>query len=166
MELMMVVAIIGILALITAPNLVTGLPTYRIKAAVRDCTSQLRNARHLAIKEKRDVTVRFDDGRNLLVVDGKRFPLYRSFPDEYGSGVRFGTGSATEGVDGNSIPADGIDINDDNFVFTSRGVAEFNAGAVNGALYFTNNRDDSYAIAINAAGAVALLRWKDTEWKR
>jgi len=165
-ELMMVVAIIGILAMITAPSFVTGLPTYRIRAAVRDCTSQLRNARHLAIKEKRDVNVVFSPAKGYLEVDGRNFPAYSSFTATYGSGVAFGRGSATSGVGGDSIPADGIDINDDSFAFTSRGLAEFSAGAVNGAVYFTNTRGDSYAVAINAAGAVSLLRWRGSTWVR
>lgn len=165
-ELMMVVAIIGILALITAPNIVTGLPTYRIKAAVRDCTSQLRNARHLAIKEKRNVTVTFDGDKNFYMVGANRFPYYGSLDEEYGSGVSFGRGSATSGVGGDSIPVDGIDINNDSFAFTPRGLAAFEAGAVTGAVYLTNNRGDSYAVAVNAAGAVSLLRWRGDEWRR
>jgi prepilin-type N-terminal cleavage/methylation domain-containing protein len=165
-ELMMVVAIIAIMALITAPNLVTGLPSYRIKAAVRDCTSQLRNARHLAIKDKRNVTVTFDANSHMFEVDGRRFPVSGSFTKEYGSGVGFGEGSAANAIGGGSIPSDGVDFNGNEFSFTARGLAEFGAGAANGAVYFTNNRGDSYAVAVSAAGAVALLRWRDNEWKR
>jgi prepilin-type N-terminal cleavage/methylation domain-containing protein len=164
-EMMVVAAIIAIMALITAPSLVTGLPTYRIKAAVRDCTSQLRNARQLAIKDKRNVTVTFDADNQFFEVDGLRFPHSGSFNRQYGSGVALGTGSATSGVDGGGMPDDGISLNEDSFIFTSRGLADFGPGTAAGAVYFTNNRDDSYAVAINAAGAVALLRWRGSEWK-
>ena len=103
-ELMIVIAVISIMAMVTAPNLVNGLPTYRIKAAVRDCTSQLRYARSLAIKDKRDVTVSFDSDKGFCVIDGRRFPLGGSFQDRYGSGVGFGRGTATAGVNGAVYP--------------------------------------------------------------
>jgi len=165
-ELMVVVAIIAIMALITAPSLVSGLPTYRIKAAARDCTSQLRNARHIAIREKRNVTVTFDADSQFLEVDGRRFPVSGSFEKQYGSGVGLGSGSASAGVDGGSLPDDGIELNEGSLIFTARGLADFGAGTAAGAVYFTNNRGDAYAVAINAAGAVALLRWRGSGWTR
>jgi prepilin-type N-terminal cleavage/methylation domain-containing protein len=166
-ELMVVIAILAIMAMVTAPSLVTGLPTYRIKAAVRDCTSQLRNARQLAIKDKRNINIVFDADSQFFEFDGRRFPVSGSFEKQYGSGVGFGPGSATEGVDGGSIPSDGIALNnDDGFVFTARGLADFGAGNAAGAIYFTNNRGDAYAVAVNAAGAVALLRWRGSGWTR
>jgi len=165
-ELMFVVAIIGILAAITAPNLVSGLPTYRIKAAVRDCTSQLRYARSLAIKDKRDVAVSFDPDRGCYRIDGRRFPFTGSLADKYGSGVGFGKGEATTGVNDESIPSDGISLNGSSLTFTPRGLADFGAGTANGAIYFSNNRGDAYAVRMNAAGAVTLLRWRVNEWKQ
>lgn len=165
-ELMVVIAIIAIMALITAPSLVSGLPSYRIKAAVRDCTSQLRNARQLAIKDKRNVTVTFDADSQFFEVDGRRFPGKGSLDNQYGSGVGFGSGSATAGVNGGSMPDDGIELNDGSFTFTPRGLADFGAGTAAGAVYFTNNRGDAYAVAVNAAGAVALLRWRGSGWTR
>lgn len=165
-ELMIVIAVIGIMAVITAPNLVRGLPTYRIKAAVRDCTSQLRNARSLAIKDKRDVTVSFDSGKGVYVIDGRKFPFTGSLSDKYGSGVGFGRGTAITGVNGENIPSDGISLNNSRLTFTPRGMADFGVGTTNGAVYFSNNRGDAYAVTMNVAGAVALLRWRDTEWKQ
>jgi prepilin-type N-terminal cleavage/methylation domain-containing protein len=165
-ELMIVVAIIGIMALVTAPNLVSGLPTYRIKSAARDCTSQLRGARSRAIKDKRDVSVSFNTDKNFFVVDGRKLPVDGSLSSRYGSGVAFGSGSATTGVDGESIPSDAISFNGNQFTFTSRGLADFGAGDMNGAIYFTNNRGDAYAVTVNAAGAVALRRWRGSAWGR
>ena len=164
-ELMIVVAIIGIMALITAPNLITGLPTYRIKSATRDCTSKLRAARSQAIKNKRNVTISFTDD-NTMIIGDREFPRLGSFTDEYGSGVSFGRGEATTGIDGESMPSDGVGFNSNSFTFTTRGLADFGAGTMNGAVYFTNNRGDSYAVAVNAAGAVSLLRWRGSEWSR
>jgi type IV fimbrial biogenesis protein FimT len=164
-ELMIVVAIIGIMALITAPNLVTGLPTYRIKSATRDCTSKLRGARSQAIKEKRNVIISFTDDNTIMIGDNE-FPPSGSFQEEYGSGVSFGSGEATTGIDGESMPSDAISFNENSLTFTTRGLADFGAGTMNGAVYFTNNRGDSYAVTVNAAGAVSLLRWRDSGWSR
>ena len=165
-ELMIVVAIIGIMALVTAPNLVSGLPTYRIKSAVRDCTSSLRGARSTAIKDKRDVAVSFNTDKNFFIIDGRKLPVDGSLERRYGSGVAFGSGSATTGVDGESIPSDAISFNDNSITFTSRGLADFGAGNMNGAAYFTNNRGDAYAVTVNAAGAVAIRRWRGSAWGR
>ncbi len=165
-ELMIVAAIIGIMALITAPNLVSGLPTYRIKSAVRDCTSQLRNARSRAIKNKQNVTVLFDADKQRFEIDDLTFPSSGTLADQYGSGVAFGNGEATTDVNGGSLPNDGISFNQNTFEFTSRGMADFGAGNINGAVYFTNNRGDAYAVTVNVAGAVALRRWRGTGWER
>ena len=165
-ELMIVVAIIGIMALVTAPNLVNGLPTYRIKSAVRDCTSSLRGARSTAIKDKRDVAVSFNTDKNFFIIDGRKLPVDGSLERRYGSGVAFGSGSATTGVNGESIPSDAISFNDNSITFTSRGLADFGAGNMNGAAYFTNNRGDAYAVTVNAAGAVAIRRWRGSAWGR
>jgi len=165
-ELMIVIAIIGIMALIIAPNIATGLPTYRIKAATSDCLVQLRNARHRAIKEKRDVEVFFDTDKNALQIDDRRLPVKGSFDTQYGSGVGFGSGDATEGLNGTTIPGDGIDFNDDSFTFTARGLADFGAGTANNAVYFTNNQGASYAIRVNAAGALVLFRWRGRGWSQ
>jgi prepilin-type N-terminal cleavage/methylation domain-containing protein len=165
-ELMIVAAIIGIMALVAAPNLVNGLPTYRIKSAVRDCTSQLRSARSRAIKEKSNVTVSFDADKHIMTIDGRKFPLNKSFTQKYGSGVAFGIGEATKGVDGETLPNDGVGFSENDFTFTSRGLADFGAGDMNGAAYFTNNRGDAYAVTVNAAGAVAIRRWRGSAWGR
>jgi prepilin-type N-terminal cleavage/methylation domain-containing protein len=165
-ELMIVVAIIGIMALMAGPNLVTGLPTYRIKSATRDCTSQLRGARSQAIKSKSNVTVSFDADKHIITIGGRNFPPDESFAKKYGSGVSFGRGEATTGIDGETLPSDGISFNENSLTFTSRGLTDFGAGTMNGAVYFTNNRGDSYAVTVNAAGAVSLMRWRGDGWKR
>jgi len=165
-ELMIVVAVIGIMATIIAPNLVSGLPTYRIKAAVRDSISQFRKARSTAIKEKRNVFISFDAEEQIFLVDGRKFPSGGSFTKEYGSGVIIGKGQADTAVDGGSIPSDGIGFSGKSFAFTSRGMADSGAGNMTGAIYFTNNKEQTYAVTVNAAGAVSMMRWRGDAWTR
>ena len=52
-ELMVVIAIIGIMGLIAVPTLVTALPGYRLKSSAKELCSNLRKARSLAVKQNR-----------------------------------------------------------------------------------------------------------------
>ena len=108
-ELMVVIAILAIMALIVAPNIATGLPTYRIKAATSDCIAQLRNARHRAIKEKRDVEVFFNADRMALEIENRRLPVKGSFTEQYGSGVGFG----------NFVRPKGIAVGEEGFIYVT-----------------------------------------------
>lgn len=60
-ELMVAVAIIGIMAAVAAPGFIAWLPNYRLKSAARDVYSALQNARLLAVKENTTVRVVFVD---------------------------------------------------------------------------------------------------------
>jgi prepilin-type N-terminal cleavage/methylation domain-containing protein len=70
MEVMMVIAIIGVLCAIATPNLVKWLPRHRVGSAARDVMSALEFARLNAIKANGAVTLTFDfTGDRLTVVD-------------------------------------------------------------------------------------------------
>jgi len=70
-ELMVVIAIIGIIAATSPLHLVSGLLKYRLKRASRDITSHLRKARSTAIRTISSVTVQFDTNNNGHRIDGK-----------------------------------------------------------------------------------------------
>jgi prepilin-type N-terminal cleavage/methylation domain-containing protein len=149
-ELCVVIAIFGIIALIAAPNLVTGLPKYRIKRAARDMTSKIRAARSEAIKTSSNITIEFDTARNQYSINGNWYPE-SSLSDYYGSSVSFGVGESgetdectfTDNADGNG-----------NVTFNSRGISN-NAGEI----YLTNNQNAAYRIRINTAGNIQLQQW-------
>ena len=70
MEVMVTIAIIGILCGIATPNFVKWLPRHRVGSAARDVMSALEFARLNAIKANGDVTLTFDfTGDRLTVVD-------------------------------------------------------------------------------------------------
>ena len=93
-ELMVVIAIIGILSAIAVPNLVAAIEAYGLTAATRDFSSLLRKARSKAIKEKRTVVIEFKlintgekfdgqyifdaEGRNRKIIPGQRI----RFPEQ------------------------------------------------------------------------------------
>ena len=147
-ELCVVIAIIGIIALIAAPNLVTGLPKYRIKRAARDITSQIRAARSEAIKTSSNITIEFDTDRNQYRIGGDWYPG-SSLSNYYGSGVSFGVGNSGETDACVFLPDD-----NDRITFNSRGISN-NAGEI----YLTNTQNDAYRIQINTAGNIRLQHW-------
>jgi prepilin-type N-terminal cleavage/methylation domain-containing protein len=150
LELMVVIAIIGIIGLIAAPNLVTGLPKYRIKRAARDITSKIRAARSEAIKTSSNVTIEFDIGNDKYRIGDQWYPN-GSLSDHYGSGVRFGVGNSGES-DECTFP-DNADGNC-NVTFNSRGMS--NATGSDPAIYLTNTEGAAYRIVIYTAGSIQL----------
>jgi prepilin-type N-terminal cleavage/methylation domain-containing protein len=149
-ELCVVIAIIGIIALIAAPNLVTGLPKYRIKRAARDITSKIRAARSEAIKTSSNITIEFDTARNQYNIDGEWYPG-SSLSNYYGSGVSFGVGNSGE-TDECTFPDN--DDSNGTVTFNSRGISN-NAGEI----YLTNTQNAAYRIRINTAGNIQLQQW-------
>ena len=165
-ELMIVIAIIGIIGMITAPNMVTGLPKYRVKNAAKAIASKLRKARSIAVKKHRDVPLVFDTANNRYSVDGVWFPgQNQSLSDYYGSGVCFGGGKATKAatVSEGSIPADAVSFSGNSVTFNSRGISK---GLGVGYVYLTNNRGDAYAVGVrNSAGAIVVRHWTGGDWE-
>ncbi len=164
-ELMVVIAIIVILGAISAPNIVTGLPKYRVKNAARDLTSKMRHARSVAVKEQRDITLVFDTATNRYSIDGTWFPVehngnIRSLSERYGSGVAFGFGNATDNVPGTGT-GDPVSFTGDKVAFNSRGLSN-----KLGYVYLTNNQGDAYAVGIrNLSGSIVLRHWGGSSWE-
>jgi prepilin-type N-terminal cleavage/methylation domain-containing protein len=66
-ELMTVVAVIGIMAAMAVPSFLTYMPKLRVKAAARDVVSQLRLARSKAVAERRPFGVAFNVGNGSVI---------------------------------------------------------------------------------------------------
>ncbi len=162
-EQMVVVAVIGIIAAVSVPNLVTGLPKYRVRSAAVDLISKMRVSRFKAIKEKRTVRMLFYDDAGIYSVDGEAYPRSGSFAEHYGSGVGYGFGSATKSAagGGGSLPSRPITFwgNPKYLAFNSRGLS--NPGSV----YLCNNKGDAYCIVVNSAGRLRLRHWTGGGWE-
>ena len=153
-ELCVVIAIIGIIALIAAPNLVTGLPKYRIKRAARDITSNIRAARSEAIKRSRDITIIFNTTTNRYQIGEEWYPD-GTLSDHYGSGVSFGVGDSATAHNGKcSFNEDG----ECKGTFNSRGMLS-SACIVECEIQLTNTQNAAYRIRINTAGNIQLQQW-------
>jgi type IV fimbrial biogenesis protein FimT len=167
-EVLVVIVIMGILAGIAIPGFTRWLPNYRLKGAARDLYSNLQLAKAGAIKERAQWAVVFNSGTSYQVVSGGTDRVYGTGGDDvvqktvslptYGSGVAFGTGSASTAVEGGSITAVPLDP----VIFNSRGFSTNNASLF---AYMTNNENTSYAVGTWASGAVVLRKWNGSAWE-
>ncbi|HEY0142152.1 MAG TPA: prepilin-type N-terminal cleavage/methylation domain-containing protein [Thermoanaerobaculia bacterium] len=110
-ELLTVVAIIGILSLVTVPNFISLYQSSRVKGVARTFTSDVRNVRQLAIAGNQRTRVAFD-------ATGKTFTTFREvrdFTTNTTSWVAIKTGSLGEVVNfNNTVFIDRADATGDN----------------------------------------------------
>jgi len=154
-ELMIVIAIMGIISAISAPNIVKGLPKYRLKRAARDITSNIRGARSTAIKKSSAVTIQFDLDKHRYSINGKWYPnaditTNNALSEYYGSGLSFGVGNSEDSNDGP------CSFTDNRFSFNNRGIKR--GDARDDHIYITNNEGAAYRTRINAAGTILLQK--------
>ncbi len=74
MEVMIVIAIIGITSAIAIPNYISWLPKHRMNGATRDIYSAMQYARMRAVKEKTTVEINFSagtEGYTVFIDDGR-----------------------------------------------------------------------------------------------
>jgi len=153
-ELMVVVAVIGIMGMIAVPTLVTALPGYRLKSSAKDLCSSMRKARSLAVKQNRSVSIEFNAATKTYSIDG-------GTPAELPDGISFGHGNATKPAgSAASLPSDGISFVDDNVTFTTQG---FSGGS--GYVYLQNVKGQAYAIRATTSGSIMMSQWAGNDWK-
>lgn len=163
-ELVVVIALIGILAAIAVPTILTMTPNIRLKSAARDLYSNLQRARMEALKNNTSIQVRFVD---TAVVDTLYFDLnadgindlneYTFNLTNYGSGVGYGAGTADQNWNGDPISSP---ITASPITFSNRGTAN------QGTVYIQNqNQDICYAVTVNLTGSIRLRRFFSPGWE-
>ncbi len=176
MELLTVVAIIGVLAGMAIASGIEWLPRHRLKSATNDLFSNMQRARMAAIKERSEWAIVFDT----TVSPGRFFVCSDDGVDNiwdggaalggddvvdrtvnlvnYNSGVDFGHGSATapKGTGfGNDVTFAG-----DTVVFNSTGLINPPSGYV----YLENKDGDTYCIGGLTSGVINTFRWQSGGW--
>jgi prepilin-type N-terminal cleavage/methylation domain-containing protein len=169
-ELMVAVAIIGILAAIAVPSYFQGLPRKRLRDAARDLMGQMQLARLNAVSTNRQWAVQFDTANNrYCLVDGGVNNTINSAAcvpagddivsppamlASYGGQVRYGFGNAA-GTWANPpvAPAQVAAI-----TFTNRG---FKTGAATESVYLTTNAGAGndvycYSLSVSPGGGIKL----------
>jgi prepilin-type N-terminal cleavage/methylation domain-containing protein len=172
MELMTTTAILSVLMTFAVPAFVQWLPGYRLKGAARDLYSEFAAAKMTAVNQKGECAVAFSankqryqiwSGGNNRVYDnggGDDVLLKTIDLTGYGSGVRYGKGSAASPI--GATFGDGITFSSNRVVFDSGGMVKSLTG---GYVYLQNNRNACYAVGALGSGVIVLKRWMGTDWQ-
>lgn len=171
-ELMIAVAIIGILAAIAVPSYFQGLPRKRLREAARDLMSQMQMARLNAISENRSWRIVIlgtgtaadatDDGYQLwnggadndLATAGDNVLVQTTMLSNYGGQVRYGFGNAA----GTWSNPPGALAQAASITFANRGIK---TGAATESVYLTTNAGAGndvycYSLSVSPGGGVKL----------
>jgi prepilin-type N-terminal cleavage/methylation domain-containing protein len=173
-ELMVVVGIMGILGSIAVFNVYDMLVSYGLKSAAHDISSNLRMARALAIRQKRQVVIKFEPsndgsnmkGRYILDAGSKNAKLIPDTEEgflcnRYGGGVHFGFGAAkkTAAKSGGKLPSTPVTFQGNRVVFNSMGMCTA------GYVYLANSRGSAYAVGMLSTGPVHFKQWNGSSWE-
>jgi type IV fimbrial biogenesis protein FimT len=162
-ELMVVIALIGILSAIVLPGLLGNMPEKRLKSAARNLYGDLQKARLLAVKENNSVTVTFNTGAGQYSYTNGGAAVTESLAD-YGA-VRYGCSIApgntwreADGEPNNGIPAAGVT---GEITFSNLGVANPED------IYLQSDNDQTvcYAVSVSMLGAVKIYRYNGSAWQ-
>ena len=150
-ELLIVIAIMGIIAAVTIPGYLAFIPNYRLRAAAEELQGDIQFAKIRAIKLGVVVSIRVNTATD----------TYTMFVDN-GAGANTGNG-ALDGDEGAPIKTatmpSGIDITGVTFTnnavqFNSRGLPfNWNDGEVS----IRNERGRTTAVSVDEAGSVDIL---------
>jgi len=160
-ELMVVIAILGIMAVMVIPNFAGMQQRARMRAGAQEIAQDFRQIRERALATSQQyVVVRAVSGRAYEVTNpAGQVTAY--LLGQSGGGLYFGTsglpatGPAEAGA--NPIPADGWGFANGVLYFQARGAA------TQGVAYVTNGRDD-YAVGVNRLGKVRVYQYSGGQW--
>lgn len=160
-ELMLVIAIMGILAGFAIPGFIRWLPDYRLRQAARDLYSNLQLAKTTAIRSGTHCTITFNQ-----VVDGETFD-YVVFQDT-DNDLELDTAEEpliikrVKWSDYESVSANGNNLpqNDDGLpaiAFRSNGIPTNNNGGFGaGTVSLKNTKEKESDVVVSAAGNVRI----------
>jgi prepilin-type N-terminal cleavage/methylation domain-containing protein len=172
LELLTVVAIIGVMALVTIPAFVSMRNSSRMKSAMRSFTTDLRSARQLAIARGLQVKVSFDTGAGVRQYDYfQGNSAYSTVPDASWTAIT-GAGSSKPSKqldtivyfpdDSASTPQTFTDTNGTadgtlDVIFFPDGRAQIPANATSGTITIKTDMKipkSQYAVQISPSGRV------------
>lgn len=180
-ELLTVLAILGLAATASLPQIVSAMADVRLRSAASELVSTLRLARSEAIARSANVAVRFEPKPN----GNATFTLFRDGDDDgvlnadiaagvdlpvgpprrlaaLGQGARFGFPRGNPPADPGD-PRRPLDRLDDPIRFNNSNLASFDplGGSTPGSLYLTDGVDRLVAVrVVGRTGRVRVLTWK------
>ena len=163
MELMVVIAIAGILASITIPGIISWIPKYRLDNGAREIYSVIQSAKLRAVRDNTDVIILFDpDG------DGVFNDTYLAFIDNGAGSADADSNGVLDNAGNNTCDAgetilksgklpSGVTITSAGFGVVTR--AEFNSRGLPvliGTVTVTNSQNQSRSVVVNITGSVSI----------
>jgi len=158
MEMMVVVAIIGILVAVAIPSFSVWLPNYKLKGAVQDLYSNMQNAKMEAIRANGFYEISFNTAGDTYTMTSPSGPAPPVTLSEYGYGVRYGKPGG----------GDAVTYDDDKIFFTSRGMivmGDPQTAFGTGEVYLTNDKNTYYRVRTVGTGVQYLEKWDGSTWK-
>jgi type IV fimbrial biogenesis protein FimT len=158
-EVIVVVAIIGILAAVATPMITASLPRYRLRAEARELMINFKKAKIEAVKRNRNVVIELTSGASpqggsyLIYVDTNANNNYDPPNDIplFNQSMRANVWLVDDPVNGEGITFD-ITLNDNKTGFNPRGLP-LSIGAV---FLRTDSRPQPYRLSLSSAGSVRL----------
>ena len=160
-ELMVVIAILGIMALMVIPNFASMQQQARMRAGAQEIAQDFRQIRERALATSQQYMVmRAVSGRAYEVTDPTGYVTEYKLGHS-GGNLYFGTSGVPAAgppeAGANPIPADGWGFTDGVLYFRARGAA------TQGVAYLTNGKDD-YAVGVNRLGKVRVYQYSGGQW--
>lgn len=160
-EILVTVAIAGIIAAITLPGF-TGLgPRMRLKSAARNIVTDMQLAKAQALRDRTSYTIQFNTGSDEYTVSSGGVTHKTVSISDY-SGISLGTdqGAADVLINPEST-ADGVSFAGNTLTFNSNGTCD------TGTVYLKNIDGDTFAIGcISAAGGIKTLHhYAGDDWE-
>ncbi|MCI5160553.1 MAG: type II secretion system protein GspH [Candidatus Electrothrix sp. AX5] len=171
-EILVVIAIIGVLSAIVVPSFISGMPTRRLKSAARDLYGAMQQARLLAVKNNQNCTLRF--GATSYYIDEDDDEVFDAGEKEVKlsiyNDVQFGSGTAPTSPDQLRRIGAHSSSKASSITFISAGTAEFSPDLINGDntvyLQNINNPSKSFAVSVQLSGASKISRFDGHgEWE-
>jgi len=141
LEIVVVIAIIGILTTMAVTNYSEQIPHQQLRDASSALVGELRLARQKAIFNGKD---------EIIPIGMHPLPGH----------VRFSASNVTKNTyNEKNLPDDGISFVGNSATFYSIGTGE------SGTIYLTNSKKESVAITVNITGRVRKYLWDGHDWK-
>lgn len=186
-EMVTMVAIVGVAAAVTAPNIIKSNRSYKLNTAAQDVAQAFQSARFEAIRNNSSQSVYLDKTNNTLTINGRTIQLpagvtfqaqtsSTDLPAEIKSAASNGSSGTISGQQSNEKSAISFpyDSSTSKYVatFNSRGLPNVQPGALNW-LYLVNADGEKVAITLSSAGSTNTWRkngssgsWKDGAGKQ
>jgi len=169
-QLMVVMAVMGVTASIALPGFMRFAPRMRLKSAARGIVSDMQMARTKSLKERSTWAIQFDTGTSEYVLLSDDGPddtwntgddtVFKTVNLTDGNGILLGTGYGERPSEPYPGSADGVSFADDRILFNSDGTS------VSGTVYIKNSRDETFAVGcLSAAGRIKTWRNYGSGWE-